>query len=62
MPGGKKPIPGATAKETRMYESIKSSELSRGTDLATSKRIAAATTNKLRTKRGETKASKGKKS
>jgi hypothetical protein len=46
MPG-KKHLPGATAKEQRMYEHIK--------DSSGSKAIAAATVNKYRRKKGETK-------
>lgn len=46
--GGKKPIPGASAREERMYEDIKEKEFKSGKDSKTSKRIAAATVNKRR--------------
>lgn len=42
-------------KRTRQYEHIKSSELKRGRSAKVAKRIAAATTNKTRRKKGETK-------
>lgn len=51
MPGNKH-LPGATAKENRMYEHIK--------EATGSKSEAAATVNKLRRKRGETKNSRRK--
>lgn len=44
------------AKRTRQYEHIKASEQKAGRSLKTSKRIAAATVNKARSKAGETKA------
>jgi len=45
-------------KRKRQYEKIKKSELSRGRSTKTAKRIAAATTNKTRRKKGETKSSR----
>ena len=42
-------------KRTRQYEHIKRSELKRGRSAKVAKRIAAATTNKTRRKKGETK-------
>ena len=54
MPG-KKAMPYATDKENRQYEDIKVSELKRGVPLKQAKSIGAATVNKLRNKRGETK-------
>ncbi len=41
-------------KRKRQYEYIKASELKRGKSIKTAKRIAAATTNKTRRKKGET--------
>lgn len=51
MPGGKKPIPKGTAKDNRMYEHIKASELKEGRPLAQAKSIAAATVNQYRAKK-----------
>jgi len=45
-------------KRKRQYEKIKKSEMSRGRSTKTAKRIAAATTNKTRRKKGETKGSR----
>lgn len=59
MPHGQH-VKGATPKENRMYEHVKESEEASGRSEAESKRIGAATVNKLRRKRGETK-KKGKK-
>jgi hypothetical protein len=42
-------------KRTRQYEHIKESEEKRGRSAKVAKRIAAATTNKTRAKKGETK-------
>jgi len=42
-------------KRKRQYEKIKKSELSRGRSPKVAKRIAAATTNKTRRRKGETK-------
>jgi hypothetical protein len=42
-------------KRKRQYEHIKESELSRGASEETAERIAAATTNKTRREKGETK-------
>jgi len=42
-------------KRKRQYEHIKESELQRGASEETAKRIAAATTNKTRREKGETK-------
>lgn len=55
---GGDPLPprGVTsAKRKRQYEHIKRSESARGRSNKTAKRIAAATTNKTRAKKGETK-------
>ena len=49
---------GATPKEERQYEHIKESELEQGRPEKDAKRIAAATVNKERKERGETKDSK----
>jgi hypothetical protein len=49
-------------KRTRQYEHIKASEERRGRSAKVAKRIAAATTNKTRRKKGETKGSRKKKS
>jgi hypothetical protein len=49
MPG-KQHVAGATAKENRQYEHIKSSELNEGRSMKTAKRIAAATVNKQKSK------------
>lgn len=48
-----------TAKRERQYEHIKENERERGRSTVTAKRIAAATVNKTRSAKGETKASKG---
>lgn len=48
-------------KRKRQYEHIKESEEKRGRSAKTAKRIAAATTNKTRKKKGETKGAKKKK-
>jgi len=45
-----------SAKRTRQYEKIKASVKKQGRSTATAKRIAAATTNKTRREKGETKA------
>jgi len=44
-----------SAKRKRQYEHIKKSEAARGRSNKTAERIAAATTNKTRAKKGETK-------
>jgi hypothetical protein len=50
------PPRGVTSKKrTRQYEHIKSSEKKAGRSEKTAERIAAATTNKTRAKKGETK-------
>jgi hypothetical protein len=50
------PPRGVTSlKRKRQYEHIKESELERGVSEETAERIAAATTNKTRRERGETK-------
>jgi glycosyltransferase involved in cell wall biosynthesis len=49
-------------KRTRQYEHIKRSEMKRGRSTKVAKRIAAATTNKTRRKKGETKSRSRKKS
>lgn len=49
-------------KRKRQYEKIKKSELSRGRSPKVAKRIAAATTNKTRRRKGETKSRSRKKS
>jgi hypothetical protein len=46
------------AKNKRMYEHIKESESKRGRSAKSAKRIAAATVNKQRAKKGETKSSR----
>jgi hypothetical protein len=48
-----------TAKRERQYEHIKENEQERGRSTGTAKRIAAATVNKTRSEKGETKAAKG---
>jgi hypothetical protein len=51
-----KDIPrGASPKRERQYEHIKESELKKGRSEKDSERIAAATTNKTRREKGETK-------
>ena len=47
-------------KRTRQYEHIKESEEKRGRGAKVAERIAAATTNKTRAKKGETKGSRKK--
>ena len=47
-------------KRTRQYEHIKESEEQRGRSAKVAKRIAAATTNKTRRKKGEKKGSRKK--
>lgn len=50
-------MPNAWSKKReRQYEDIKKSETEQGRSLATAKRIAAATVNKTRSAKGETKA------
>jgi len=44
-----------SAKRKRQYEDIKRSELARGRSNKVAERIAAATTNKTRREKGETK-------
>jgi len=46
-----------SAKRKRQYEHIKESEKKSGRSTAVAERIAAATTNKTRRKKGETKKS-----
>jgi hypothetical protein len=46
------------AKNKRMYEHIKESESKSGRSAQTAKRIAAATVNKRRAKKGQTKSSR----
>jgi hypothetical protein len=48
-------------KRKRQYEKIKRSAMSRGRSPKVAKRIAAATTNKTRRKKGETKGSRSRK-
>jgi hypothetical protein len=48
-------------KRKRQYEKIKKSAKSRGKSTKVAERIAAATTNKTRRKKGETKSSRKKK-
>ncbi|HEV8469374.1 MAG TPA: hypothetical protein VGR46_07180 [Candidatus Limnocylindria bacterium] len=50
-----------SAKRTRQYEHIKETELKRGRSAKVAKRIAAATTNKTRREKGETKGSRRRK-
>lgn len=47
-----------STKRKRQYEKIKQSAHKRGRSAATAKRIAAATTNKTRRQKGETKGSR----
>jgi hypothetical protein len=47
-----------TAKRERQYEHIKENEQERGRSAGTAKRIAAATVNKTRSEKGETKTAK----
>ena len=47
-----------SAKRKRQYEHIKRSEEARGRSVKVAKRIAAATTNKIRRRKGETKGSR----
>lgn len=47
-----------SAKRERQYEHIKEGEKDRGRSEKTAERIAAATVNKTRTEKGETKAAK----
>ena len=47
-----------SAKRKRQYEHIKRSESARGRSNKTAERIAAATTNKTRAKKGEAKSSR----
>lgn len=49
-----------SAKRKRQYEKIKASARKRGRSTATAKRIAAATINKTRRQKGETKGSRKK--
>lgn len=51
---GEHHLPGATKKEDRQYEHIYQSSRARGYSVARSKQIAAATVNKQRSERGET--------
>jgi hypothetical protein len=51
-----------SAKRKRQYEHIKRSEQARGRSTKVAKRIAAATTNKTRRRKGETKGSRRKRS
>lgn len=55
MPGKKHLQGNVSAKEQRQYEHIKESEKKRGKGDKAAKRIGAATVNKERKKRGETK-------
>ena len=50
-----------SAKRKRQYEHIKESEEKRGRSAKVAKRIAAATTNKTRRRKGETKGSRKRK-
>jgi hypothetical protein len=49
-----------STKRKRQYEHIKESALKKGKSTKVAKRIAAATTNKTRKKKGETKGEKNK--
>ena len=57
IPGGAEMPPRGvkSKKRTRQYEHIKASEEKSGRSPKVAKRIAAATTNKTRRKKGETK-------
>jgi hypothetical protein len=48
-------------KRKRQYEKIKRSAVARGRSPKVAKRIAAATTNKTRRRKGETKSARGRK-
>ncbi len=56
--GGEMPQEAWTAKRERQYEHVKEDELERGRPARVAKRIAAATVNRTRTAKGETKARK----
>lgn len=57
------PPRGVTSpKRKRQYEKIKRSAIARGRSPKVAKRIAAATTNKTRQEKGETKSSRRKRS
>jgi hypothetical protein len=59
--GGYMPPRGVKSKKrARQYEKIKKSALARGRSPKVAKRIAAATTNKTRRRKGETKGSRKK--
>jgi len=55
------PPKGISSKRKRQYEHIKETELKRGKSTKVAKRIAGATTNKTRRKKGETKMQKKRK-
>ena len=56
------PLKGATSKQQRQYRKIKASAKKSGRSTKTAKRIAAATVNKQKSKKGKTKSSRRKKS
>ncbi len=58
MPGGKKPIPGGSAKDNRMYEDIKEDAEKSGRYGDRAKEVAARVVNARRSKEGRTKESK----
>ncbi|HEU5288683.1 MAG TPA: hypothetical protein VFV20_09780, partial [Candidatus Limnocylindria bacterium] len=63
MPGGGDGMPPRgvkSPKRKRQYEKIKKSVMKRGRSAKTAKRIAAATTNKTRRRKGETKTARKK--
>lgn len=59
MPGRSKLPKAWSAKRDRQYEHIKAGELARGRSAKTAKRIAAATVNATRAKKGEVRRRRG---
>ena len=55
------PMKGVSAKRQRQYKHIKQGELKQGRSNASAERIAAATVNKVRAKKGEVKTSSSRK-
>ena len=49
------PMKGVSSKRQRQYKHIKKTELERGASVEDAERIAAATVNKTRSKKGEAK-------
>jgi hypothetical protein len=52
------PVKGATKKQNRQYEKIKTSAKKRGKSTKRAKEIAARTVNKQRARKGQTKSRK----